>query len=356
MARKSIGFVQLIWYCPSCGTKNPGTQRTCQGCGLPQPSDVKFQKPEQDQVIKDETVIAQAKKGADIHCGYCGARNLADATRCIQCGADLTAGTKRQSGEVLGAHQTQAVPERPCPNCKTPNPITSQACIKCGAPLSQPKPQAAPVAAARKLNPIIIIIGIIVAVVLCIILSSVLFSGNRADTISGEVDSVYWERSVAILGLVEVEKQDWYTNIPSSAVLGACSLQYHHTQDEPAENSQEVCGTPYVVDTGSGVGELIQDCVYKVYLDYCSYTDIGWAPVDTVTLSGTDLNPSWPQPALSSQQQFGDKTEVYICRFNTSNGLVEYQTRSYEEFSLCQVGRSVDLEVSAGGKVLDFSY
>jgi len=356
MARKSIGYVQLVWYCPSCGTKNPGTQRTCLGCGLPQPSDVKFQKPEQDQVVKDETVIAQAKKGADIHCGFCGARNPADATVCIQCGADLTAGTKRESGEVLGAHQTEAVPEIICPNCKTPNPIDSQTCIKCGAPLSQPKVKPAPTIAGKKINPIFIIIGVIIAVVLCIILSSVLFSGSKTESISGVVESVYWERSVAILGLVEVQKEDWLTNIPANAVLGTCSLQYHHSQDEPTENSQEVCGTPYVVDTGSGVGELVQDCVYKVYLDYCTYTGIDWTPIDTVTLSGNDMNASWPQPSLSSQQQFGDYSEIYICQFNTSSGILEYQTNSFEEFSNCQVGRSVDLNVSTSGRVLEFSY
>ncbi|HQN05599.1 MAG TPA: zinc ribbon domain-containing protein [Anaerolineaceae bacterium] len=355
MARKSIGYVQLVWFCPSCGTRNPGTQRTCQGCGLPQPGDVKFQKPEQDQAVTDEAVITQAKRGADIHCAYCGARNPAGTTVCIQCGADLTTGIKRDSGEVLGAHQTQAVPEKACPNCKTPNPINSQTCIKCGAPLSQPQAVTQPPAAAKKLNPIFIIIGIIIAVVLCIILSSALFSGNKSETVSGVVDSVYWERSVAILGLVEVEKEDWYSSIPSDAVLGNCTLRYHHTQDQMADNSQEVCGTPYVVDTGSGVGELVQDCVYEVYMDYCSYTGISWATVDTVTQSGYNLNAAWPQPSLSSQQQLGDRTEVYICRFDTGSGLVEYQTRSYEEFSRCQVGKSVDLEISAGGRVLDFS-
>lgn len=354
MARKTVGYVQLIWFCPSCGVKNKGTQRICQGCGLPQPDNVKFIKPEQDQIIKDETIIAQAKKGADIHCAYCNARNPSDAKICVQCGADLVTGKKRQAGAVLGALQTQAVPEKPCPSCKTPNPITSQTCVNCGSPLDKPPAPLSPTIK-KKINPLWIILGIILGLGVCILLAVVIFPSSGTETVTGIVDSVYWERTVAIQEQVQVEKEDWLESIPSDAEIISCSLQYHHTQDEPAENFEEVCGTPYVVDTGSGVGEQVVDCVYRVFEDFCTYAVMDWSNIDTVTLYGYDLNPAWPEPAISSQQQFGETSESYVCVFKTDTGNVEYQTSALQDFLQCDVGSRYSLEVTGSGKVIHFS-
>ncbi len=198
MARKSIGYVQLEWNCPSCGVRNIGTQRICQGCGLPQPDNVSFQKPAQDRIIEDEKLISAAKKGADIHCAYCGARNPAGSINCIQCAADLTSGKKRQAGVILGALQTAEVPQQLCANCKTPNPETNKTCSKCGAPLknsSQPLSVDLP---KKKINPIWIILAAIVGVIICVLLAITLFSGGDTSSVTGVVDSVYWERSVAI--------------------------------------------------------------------------------------------------------------------------------------------------------------
>lgn len=357
MVRKTIGYVNLVWYCPSCGVKNPGTQRTCQGCGKPQPDDVAFQKPERDQEISDEKVIAAAKKGADIHCAYCGARNPADAKICVQCGADLSSGKKRQSGVVLGAVQTTEVPQRLCPNCKTPNPETNQTCSKCGAPMEKPAqvvPEALP---RKKINPIWIIIGIIAGLVICVLLAIAIFSGGggKTETITGTIDDVYWERSIAILGLVQTEKSDWLESIPQSAEIGTCTKEYHHTEDSPVEGSVEVCGTPYVIDTGSGVGEEVVDCVYEVYLDFCTYTATDWSVIDTVVASGQDLNPYWPDLSINDQQQEGDRTETYTCHFQTDQGEKDYQTSSYSEFNQCQIGSQWNLDVNSRGQIIGFT-
>ncbi len=134
-----------------------------------------------------------------------------------------------------------------------------------------------------------------------------------------------------------------------------CSKEYHHTQDEPADDSVEVCGTPYIVDTGSGVGEQVMDCVYEVYWDYCSYTDYALSVIDTVIENGYDLNPYWPEPSINAQQQIGDKKEKYVCVFDTENGQIEYQTSSYSEFSQCQIGSTWDLELSGSGQITNLS-
>jgi hypothetical protein len=57
--------------------RNPGLKKTCQSCGSPQPTDVAFQSKADEQLITDAQKLEQAKKGPDIHCGFCGARNPA---------------------------------------------------------------------------------------------------------------------------------------------------------------------------------------------------------------------------------------------------------------------------------------
>ena len=51
MAQESLGFVKLEWTCPKCGSRNPGPEKTCLGCGAPQPQDVKFEQAETQVLI-----------------------------------------------------------------------------------------------------------------------------------------------------------------------------------------------------------------------------------------------------------------------------------------------------------------
>ena len=149
MTRKSLGYVELEWTCPKCGTRNPGTEKTCLSCGAPQPDDVQFEQVEGKELVKDEERIEQIKAGPDIHCGFCGARNVAGAKVCTQCGGDLAEGEKRKAGGVVGAYKAGPVKQVPCPNCGTMNPETAVKCAGCGASTEKappPKPAAPPAA------------------------------------------------------------------------------------------------------------------------------------------------------------------------------------------------------------------
>ena len=114
--RESKGFVELEWVCPNCDGRNKGSKKTCENCGAPQPDNVKFQRAADEKIIADEKAVNAAKAGADIHCGFCGTRNPANATTCSQCGADLKEGKAREAGQLL-----QAAPSAPkvvkCTNC-----------------------------------------------------------------------------------------------------------------------------------------------------------------------------------------------------------------------------------------------
>src|SRR5262245_59934061 len=173
MAKETVGYVYLRWTCPNCETKNKGTDRFCASCGNPQPDNVQFEQPSQEELIKDEEELKKAKLGPDVHCAYCGSRNRADATHCTQCGADLAEAKKREAGQVMGAQPTGPAQKVICPACGTPNDPDAGKCAQCGAslpalkPKVEPKPQPEP-AAAKSGFPIAgIIVGIVL--LLCII-------------------------------------------------------------------------------------------------------------------------------------------------------------------------------------------
>ena len=87
------------------------------------------------------------------------------------------------------------------------------------------------------------------------------------------------------------------------------------------------------MDTGSGFGEVVQDCVYEVYDDRCTYSVMDWQIFDTLTLTGTDLNPRWPDANLAENQREGDAEESYEVLFTSSEGDYTYTTSDPVEFS-----------------------
>src|SRR5512136_2916222 len=116
MTREVLGYVELEWTCKRCGTRNPGSQKTCSSCGGAMDEKDQFELPAQQQLITDQGEIEKAQHGPDVHCPFCGTRNAAGSTTCSQCGADLKEAAARQTGRVLGALQTGPVAEIPCPS------------------------------------------------------------------------------------------------------------------------------------------------------------------------------------------------------------------------------------------------
>ena len=351
MAKKTVGYVQLEWKCPNCGARNPGPQKICAGCGAAQPENVVFEQAAQEALITKEEEIQRAKTGPDVHCAFCGARNPAGTKICTQCGADLVEAKARASGQVLGAHRDKPAPETPCPACGTPNLATAYKCAKCGASLGRPEPEPAkqPVPARKGgCSPVVYVVG--AAVVLVVIVLAVLLT--RTSDVVGSVEDVGWTRSVAVEALGPVNREDWRDEIPSDAVLGTCTQKRHHTEDQQVPNSKEVCGTPYTVDKGSGYAEVVQDCVYEVYADWCKYQAQEWRQVDEATLSGEDLSPRWPAPQLSAEQRMGTQAEMYEIVFDADGASYTYKTRDPAEFGQFQLGSRWTLKVNQLNEVV----
>ncbi|HKJ27328.1 MAG TPA: zinc finger protein, partial [Anaerolineales bacterium] len=291
MAKKKLGYIELHWECPNCNTINPGGETVCRGCSAPQPEDVEFFQPTQQQLIEDEERLKKAKAGADIHCGYCGTRNPAGARHCSQCKADLTEGKQRKAGQVVGAYREGDVLQVKCPHCGAENPETASRCAQCGGSLSrQPEAQSAAAkaaalpAASKPKRGIFLVIGLIFALI-CV---GIYFIFLRTTATTGTVVGVEWERSMVLEALVPVEYEDWVDVIPADGDVVSCTEEKRGETDQPTDGAVEICGTPYSVDTGGGYAEVVQDCIYEIYDDYCTYTVIEWGAVDTVSVAGQD--------------------------------------------------------------------
>ncbi|MFN2236334.1 MAG: zinc-ribbon domain-containing protein [Anaerolineales bacterium] len=355
MAKKTLGYEELQWTCPNCGGINPGPQNTCESCGAPQPDDVKFEQAPRGELLEDQEAIQRAQAGPDIHCPYCGARNPGSAQTCVQCGGDLVEGQKRASGEVLGAFKSGPAQIITCPHCGAQNPDTARTCSGCGGSLKiekeEPPKPAAPAKSQGKPRASAVVIAIVALV--CLLGAALLwFIFFRSQDVRATVTGVGWERQVEVQGLVPVEYSDWLDQIPAEGDILSCQQDVRSVEDQPQPNSEEVCGTPYSVDTGSGYAEVVQDCEYHVYDDYCTYTLIEWALVDTVSLTGNDFNPIWPDPSLGADQQLGAQSETYSVYFDDGGNNYTYDTSDMQEWQQYEIGSHWNLEVNTIGGVL----
>ena len=333
MARKSLGFVPLIWECPSCGTQNPGPIKTCTACGAPQPEDVQFLRVDQEafNFIKDEALIRMAKAGPDIHCPWCGTRNPATATVCSNCGGELSQGGKlRQTGQkVQTVSEAAAQSQAPLP----PQPARTSA----PAGASQP---------AKPVNKKTIIIAVVVIAVLCLAGILLISWLNQTDTIRATVTGVYWERSIGIEEYTTVTASDWCDSLPGGAEVLSYSQEYRYTSENPVANATEVCGEEYVVDTGTGVGEVVQDCVYEVYDDYCQYTAWDWVALSPLTVSGRDLSPYWPTFSPGNTQREAGTSEEYVITLSGDGEQYTYTTDDLDLFLQAEPGSTWELTVN----------
>jgi ribosomal protein L40E len=353
MTKKVVGYVRLVWVCPRCGTANPGPQKFCNGCGGPQPENVEFQQAPEERLLTDRAEIAAARRGPDVHCPYCGARNPAGAKYCGACGGDLKGAGSRAAGKALGAHRAAAAAPVVCPACGASNPAGQSACRECGSPLLPEAAQARagpppPSGARRWILPGGLLVG-------ALFVGGLLLLGLRTDKVEASVASLHWERSVTIEEFGPVEREGWRDEIPADAVLGVCTSRHRTTQDQPAPQATEVCGTPYTVDTGSGYGEVQQDCVYEVFAAYCPYTVEDWSPAGIRTASGEDLAPAWPTLALGAGQRAGERSEKFEVVFSTSEQTYRYVPSDGAEFERFSLGSRWLLDVNALGGILAVS-
>jgi ribosomal protein L40E len=337
MTTKSKGFIKMEWTCPNCSTRNPGPVKTCQSCGAPQPENVKFEMGADQDFVKDEKEIEQAKKGADIHCGFCGTRNPADAVTCSQCGGDLKEGMKRQAGQEVDRSAVKAEPFV-CPSCGFKNPVSTGNCAQCGAPLGSkiPPPAAPPKKLSRGM-----IFGIAGAVVACLVLCGIVVGLFMvpSKSVNAVVDAVHWQAVANVEEIEAVRHNDETGSVPSGAYDVSCS-----------DRSEEVCEEK-TIDTGTGYAEVVEEC-HTETTTYCSYTVDEWTVVQSYTTEGDNLFPVWENPSIASDQRRGEDTATYTVYFVSSEGDYTYKPGTLEEFKQYDIGSVWSLSLNALGGIV----
>jgi DNA-directed RNA polymerase subunit RPC12/RpoP len=352
MTQKELGYVELEWTCKRCGTVNPGMQRVCTNCGAPIGQDDQFELPDQQTLITDQDKLAEAKAGPAIQCPYCNVYNPADAKICKQCGGDIEAGLARQAGQVLGAFQTAAVPEKPCPYCNQPVKTGASRCPHCGGDLLvTAKPTSTAAVLPKKAPRWITWGGVGLGLILIAALIAFVVTKSRREDVTASVADVRWQLSVEILALQPVQRSDWSEQVPSGATDISCRDKFKETSDSLVANATEECGTPYTIDTGSGAGKVAQDCVYQVYASYCDYTVQELSVVNTAVAAGADTNPYWPGFSLQSGQQEGNRYEQYQVTFDSGQQTYTYSPPDGAEFGQFTPGSQWLLSVNGFGNV-----
>lgn len=343
--RRTVGYVENEWTCPNCNSRNKGSLKTCENCGAPQPENVKFELPSEQKLVKDEAALSAAQAGADIHCGFCGARNPATAVTCSQCGGDLKEGKARQAGQVM-----QAPPPPPkvikCNNCGTENPGTNSTCMQCGAalPKTQVVPPVAPQPLGRTVKPAapkkpnwLLIGGILAFLAICCIAVIAMLIPSRS--VEATVTDVYWQTVVPVQEFQPVRYNDRRGNPPSNAYDESCRTE-----------SRDVCEQK-TIDRGNGYSEVVEECHTETD-QYCSYTVDEWTTIQTYPLEGNDLRPVYASPNVSSDQRIGDETAEFTITLLTDDGLKTYSPETVTEFQQFTVGSTWTLKMNALGGIV----
>jgi hypothetical protein len=354
MARKrTLGYVQNEWVCPNCSTRNKGGVKTCENCGAPQPENVQFELPSEQNFLKDEKEIQAAQAGADIHCGFCGTRNPANAETCSQCGGDLKEGRRREAGRVMQKPAAQPKIVK-CDNCGIENPGSNAVCSNCGSPL--PKLSAAPVVLTAqkpmsgisppapmtaKKSPVrsLLIVGAVVAclAILCIGIAAIFFP---TSSVQATVTDVHWQTNVPVQEIRSVNYSNERGNPPSGAYDVSCY-----------DDSREVC-EQRTVDRGNGYSEVVEECHTETDT-YCSYTVDEWTTIQTYSLEGNDLRPIYDDPNLRSDQRIGNESETLTVFFTTEDGSQEtYTAETITEFQQFTLGSTWTLNMNLAGSVV----
>jgi hypothetical protein len=80
-----------------------------------------------------------------------------------------------------------------------------------------------------------------------------------------------------------------------------------------------------------------------------------WLQVDVATISGSDLDPYWPEPVLAADQRLAEQgRESYTCVFSVGGEIYRFTTSDQSIFKRCQPGGQFNLQINSFGDVVSF--
>jgi len=263
------------WRCPYCATVNRGRDLACTGCGATRDADVAFFLEDDAPELLEQTLIAQARAGADWLCAFCRTSNRPGAARCANCGAERAGAPSRGTRELRGG---------PLPSGVSPPP-------------------------ARYHGPLAAVVG------LALLLAALLgFLALRTTEESVSVTDFQWTRAIEVEAFRKVRESAWDGELPPGARVLSRSREVHHTERVPAGTERVKVGTR---DLGNGFFEDVyaERPVYQehpVYRERLGYEVERWVGDRTERASGNDQIPRWPLLRLGRQEREARRSETYI--------------------------------------------
>jgi hypothetical protein len=363
MAQGSQTF-EMLWDCRMCGTKKllGKRNRFCPNCGAAQDPEWRYFPSDADMVFIENPVHV----GADKICPACNTANSGDAKFCVQCGADMSS-----AKEAVGIANIDTGFEGA--------PGASRDVIK----EKWEAEQAAIKAKAAPKNRMLGIPNWLIAVLVLVLVGGGVFAflSTSRDKANIRVSDLDWSRTIKVEQYAPYSTGAWLSGVPSDAYDRSCSQKIKGYNKVP-DGTERVCRNKSVSvpcgytykDNKDGSGSRItkyctesrQECGMETryrdvpyYDTYCSYKVNRWGPSDPVVASGgPDATPEWPLFTANNVASIGSKREAgreekYQVTFTQTgkSGLLTYDPKTLEQYSLFRVGQTYLVEINKLGNV-----
>ena len=310
-------LVMGYWDCPVCGTKEiRGDVVNCPSCGRAR-GDVQFyvkgytegtllKEDELNQYEQlDDKKAEEMGRNPDWYCSFCNSLNSDKAQFCSNCGA-TRADSEANYFEMLKKKEQREAAE------------------------SAAQPQVSSAPRKRSRSPLFILALILVAVVALF----VWMNGNKtaADL---KVSALQWSRVISIEENRQFSESGW--SLPAGAeqtdarreIQGYNQVLDHYENVEVQRSRQVYDHDEYtLVDNGNSTFSTVSQPVYRTeyyteteqrpvyvpvpYYGTKYYYNIWrWTPSRTVSASGEDHEPEWPEFELADNEREGGRTAEY---------------------------------------------
>jgi hypothetical protein len=332
------------WRCPRCANANLGRFLNCQTCGSKRDDNVRFFLDEDNSVVTDESLLRQARAGADWVCQYCAGNNRAFDQNCTSCGAARTAENKQLQEETRGANDwTEAMQRAAFLN-------------------SQNQPPKKSFFANRLLKIALLCTGAF-AGLFVFLFAALVYISTLEYSRELEVVGLEWQRTIKIEEYKTVRETAWEGEVPDEARIQSKETAQHHTDRVPngtrqvpesytervADGTERyVCGRKnkkngYFEDeycTRTKYKEVTKtrnrtETVYKdvpVYRTRYTYLIDKWVAAGEKTTAGNDFDPQWATVQIDNvRTREGGREESYnlLCKeLGGDNKLYKYKVEA----------------------------
>lgn len=355
------------WDCEQCGHKMiKGPETKCPNCGASRPKKVQFYLPTEQDVVRNEEELKQARGGADWKCSFCETDNKAWDKSCQSCGnnrqisdGDKSLETKEYDTGDVPIHGKKTLRQQQNEAFRAAQNTNREGIV--GDVYIHP--------GLKKLGSVFKKLLIVAAVLIGIFAVLVLIDYLRETEISVTVDRLEWNRSIALEEYREVTEEGW--EIPDGGrELSNFRAIHHHDRvskgfETKTRTVREKVGTESYTcgkrDMGNGYfedktctravyesrQETYKEEVFKkvpVYRTKYKYAVFRWGEAPPIQTSDSNKKPEWgdvSQLVDNKNLREAGRTEVYIVKVIDDKGEKHEHTIDRSRWDQLTVGQSI---------------